>query len=203
MKTPFFHFTLDFAVLSRIVEVIFCIYMLFYDWTLMSSKFVPIYGQLVFLFIGRILALFFNKVSHYNVGSPFPAPSSRWIPLHSTSTWSIMTEVSNGAACCRFWGLTFILWPKTLSNSKNVASVEQCGSPSRPFLSSRLFLLRLFGTPGTVLNWVTTKESHQLLLQMASWTWARENITVVVTRKESSNSAPSSRLWGCPNRWGK
>ena len=48
----------------------------------MSSKFVPIYGQLVFLFIGQILALFFNKVSHYNVG----ALSLRRLAAESLST---------------------------------------------------------------------------------------------------------------------
>ena len=66
MKTPFFTLRSIFAVLSRVVEVIFCICMLFYYWTLFSLKFVLICGQLLLLFIGRILTLSSNKVKHYN-----------------------------------------------------------------------------------------------------------------------------------------
>ena len=82
LKRHFFDLRSIFAVLSRTFDVIFCICILFYYWTLMSSKFVPICGQLLFLFIGKILALFFNKVKHYS----FEALSLRRLAAESLST---------------------------------------------------------------------------------------------------------------------
>ena len=82
IKTPIFTLRSIFAVLSRTVEVIFCICMLFFYWTLMSSEFVPICDQLLLLFIGRILTLSSNKVQHYNIG----ALSLRRLAAKSPST---------------------------------------------------------------------------------------------------------------------
>ena len=66
LKRHFFTLRSIFAVLSRTAVVIFCICLLLYYLTLILSKFVPICDQLLFLFIGRILTLFFNKALFFN-----------------------------------------------------------------------------------------------------------------------------------------
>ena len=65
--------------------------------------------------------------------------------------------------------------------SKRFNNAAHLVVPSSPLLSPRLFLLRLFGTPGTELSTLVNgmmklasillmKQLHQLLLLMASWT---------------------------------
>ena len=117
-KSPFFTFTLDFRPLIA------------HD----RSHFWHLYVILLLNFVGIQIRTDLSSASlpfdwmnsdplqpkylSQQLWSPISAPSSRWITPHSTSTQSIMTEVSNGAANDRFWAVTFVLCPKTLSRSK-------------------------------------------------------------------------------------
>ena len=210
MKTPFFHFTLKFR---RLIAHRWRHFLHMYVILLLNFHQLQ---NLTDLWSASLSFSLFNsdpfkpKLTNY-IHNNFGALSLRRLAALSSPTplrhnlqwprWVKKPQVIDSGGELSCYG------PK-LCLMKNVANIKQCDSPCCPFLSPRLLLLRLSGTPGTVLSTLVTlailmKQSRQLLFQMALWTWARENRMIMVLWKESSNTAPGSRLWGCLNRCGR